>query len=281
MSNKKLKKFQIELKNFSEAPLKDLYHKWLLLSWPQSIALFGATFLFINLIFASLFWLLGPDALTNSSGEFWECFFFSVHTLSTIGYGHFTPQTFTANALVVFEAAAGMITIALLSGLFFGKFSQPLARIRFTNKLLISIHNGKKSLQFRMANHRMNPIIDAKMDLTLIKPENSIEGMKMRKSYSLDLELSHAPMYAMTLTGIHNLEDGPLANYTIDEMINNNFEFIVSIIGTDVTFGQTIHSTHIYNASDIVRSGVWSKIGDIHADGTRVVDLKDFDTIIT
>jgi inward rectifier potassium channel len=281
MQNKSSGKFHVELRNFKETPWRDLYHKWLTLSWLQSFALFGLTFFLLNLIFGSLFWLLGPDAILNSSGSFWDCFFFSVQTIGTIGYGHLAPQSIAANVLVVIEAASGMVTIALLSGLFFGKFSQPRARIRFTKKMLISIHHGQKSLQFRMANNRMNPIIDAKMNLTLLRPQVSSEGMRMRKSYDLPLELSHAPMFAMSLTGMHNLETGPLKDIDLSQMCDEGYEFIVSIIGTDATFGQTIYSTQVYFAEDIVAQGRWGNIGEVLPDGTRVVDLKDFDTIIT
>jgi inward rectifier potassium channel len=274
------KRFEIELRNFKVTPWRDLYPKWLNLSWPWSFALFALTFFVINLIFAFLFWQLGPNAISNSSGSFWECFFFSVQTMGTIGYGHLAPHTTAANVLVVIEAALGMVTIALLSGLFFGKFSQPRARIRFTRKMLISKHHGQKSLQFRMANIRMNPIIEAKITLTLLRPETSLEGMRMRKAYDLPLELSHDPMFAMTLTGMHNIDSGPLQDVNFNQMCRDGYEFIVTIMGTDGTLGQTIYATQIYYADDILAEGQWGKIGDILPNGTRIVDLKEFDTIL-
>lgn len=273
------KRFDIELRNFKVTPWKDLYPKWLNLSWPWSFVLFVLTFLALNLFFAFLFWLLGPDAISNSTGSFWDCFFFSVQTMGTIGYGHFAPQTTAANVLVVVEAALGMITIALLSGLFFGKFSQPRARVRFTRKMLISKHHGQKSLQFRMANIRMNPIIDAKISLTLLRPEISPEGMRMRKAHGLPIELSHDPMFAMTLTGMHNIDASPLRDVNFNQMCQDGYEFIVAIVGTDGTLGQTIYATQVYRAEDILPEGKWGRIGDILPDGTRIVDLKEFDTI--
>jgi len=245
----------------------------------MSFALFALTFFTINMIFAFLFWLLGPEAIANSSGDFWDCFFFSVQTMGTIGYGQLAPVSLSANILVVFEAAIGVITIALLSGLFIGKFSQPRARISFTDKMLISTHNGKKSLQFRMINYRMNPIIDARIILTLLRPEVSPEGMRMRKSYTLSLELSHDPMFATTLTGMHNIEEGPLSGIEFNHMCKEGYEYVVTIIGTDGTFGQTIFSSQVYFANDVVVDGEWAVIGEILPDGSRIVDLKDFNII--
>lgn len=280
MKKNNLQKLHIEIKNFQDNSWGDLYHKWLNLSWSKSLALFILTYVVINLVFAIFFWLLGPEAISNSSGNFLECFYFSVQTLGTIGYGHLAPQSNAANLLVAIEAAVGMITVALLSGLFFAKFSQPKARIRFTKKMLISIHHGQKSLQFRMANNRVNPIVDAKMTMTLLKSEVSPEGMRMRKAHDLSLELSHAPMFAATLTGMHNIQNGPLSGVSTVQMCKKGYEFIVTIVGTDGTFGQTIYATKVYSADDIVASGKWGRLGDVLADGTRVVDLNEFDKII-
>ncbi len=272
--------FRVELRNFKETPWQDLYHNWLTLSWISSFMLFIVVFFILNIFFATLYWSLGPGALSNSSGSFLDCFFFSVHTLGTIGYGSMAPASFSANLIVVFQAALGMVTIALLSGLFFAKFSQARARIRFTQKMLFTLHNKKPSLQFRLANERVNRIVDAKVTMTLLKPEVSPEGMRMRKAYELDLELSHAPMFAMSLTAMHDLSSSPLTQIPLNQMCNEGYEFYVTIVGTDGTFGQTIYSTKIYTALDIVDKAQWAQIGEITDDGRRIVDLEKFDIII-
>lgn len=272
--------FRVELRNFKESPWQDLYHNWLTLSWPKSFLLFVLLFLVLNLFFATLFWILGEGALTNTSGSFIDCFFFSVQTLGTIGYGSMAPLSFAANVIVVLEAALGMVTIALLSGLFFAKFSQARARIRFTEKMLITKHNSKPSLQFRMANERVNRIVDAKVTMTLLKPEISPEGMRMRKAYELDLELSHAPMFAMSFTAMHDLSSGLLKDIKLNQMCDEGYEFYVTIVGTDGTFGQTIYSTKIYTALDVIDRAQWAQIGEITPDGRRIVDLEKFDELI-
>lgn len=272
--------FRVELRNFKETPWQDLYHSWLTLSWTSSFLLFTLVFFILNLFFATLYWLLGPGALSNTDGKFIDCFFFSVHTLGTIGYGSMAPLSLHANIIVVIQAALGMVTIALLSGLFFAKFSQARARIRFTQKMLLTRHNLKPSLQFRLANERVNRIIDAKVTMTLLKPEISPEGMRMRKAYELHLELSHAPMFAMSFTAMHDLSSSPLSGIDLTQMCDEGFEFYVTIVGTDGTFGQIIYSTKIYTAMDIVDGAQWAQIGEVTNDGRRIVDLEKFDVLI-
>src|SRR5262245_40288145 len=56
-------------------------YNWLLqITWPRFFALVVATYLAINVVFASAFILTGANALTGAApgGRFWRAFFFSV-----------------------------------------------------------------------------------------------------------------------------------------------------------------------------------------------------------
>src|SRR3982751_5910527 len=66
------------------------------LSWPRFWGLVALAFLTVNVVFASIYTLLGPRALRAAEadmglGEFSKAFFFSVHTLTTVGYGDLYP----------------------------------------------------------------------------------------------------------------------------------------------------------------------------------------------
>src|SRR5215213_82724 len=67
------------------------YHYLLTISWPRFLGFVVGSYLIANAIFAAVFVLLGPGALAGThdgapGGRFGEAFFFSVHTLATIGY---------------------------------------------------------------------------------------------------------------------------------------------------------------------------------------------------
>ena len=76
--------------------MKDLYHYLLVLPWSAFIAGFFLVYFALNLIFAALY-LLGDGAVADvRPGMFADVFFFSVETLSTIGYGQMLPRPFMA-----------------------------------------------------------------------------------------------------------------------------------------------------------------------------------------
>ncbi len=96
----------------------------------------------INTLFAWGY-LIGGDCIANADpGSFSDAFFFSVQTLTSIGYGAMYPTTIYADILVTIEALVGIVGIALMTGLAFSKFSQPTARVMFSQVATISEYNA-------------------------------------------------------------------------------------------------------------------------------------------
>src|SRR6184192_3909852 len=68
---------------------RDVY-RWLLgLNWPRFAAFVASLYLGLNFLFAALY-SFQPNSIAGSTGGHWffDCFFFSVQTLATVGYGH-------------------------------------------------------------------------------------------------------------------------------------------------------------------------------------------------
>ncbi len=65
-------------------------------TWPRFLLFVAAIFLTVNMLFAFAYFALGVENLkgadTGLSG-FWVAFFFSVHTLTTVGYGDVYPKS--------------------------------------------------------------------------------------------------------------------------------------------------------------------------------------------
>ena len=137
---------------------KDLYHAFLLISWWAVVAWIVLGFLVENILFAELFWFTGG---VKNAATWLDYFFFSVQTTGTIGYGAMYPETFSANAIVVVEAAASLVVTAIATGLIFAKFSQPTAHMVFSKKLVLYMTNGVPTLMLRVGNERGNQIIEA------------------------------------------------------------------------------------------------------------------------
>src|ERR1700722_952254 len=135
------------------------------IGWIRFLAMVFVAYLAVNAIFACLYYSLGPgqlqgaDALTRS-GRFLNDFFFSVHTLSTVGYGNISPKGMQANITAAFESLVGVLGFAIATGLLFGRVSRPSAKIGFSENMLIAPYQDVTSLQFRVVNRRSNDLVE-------------------------------------------------------------------------------------------------------------------------
>ena len=82
-------------------------------------------------------------------GAFGQAFFFSVHTLTTVGYGDLYPLGLASNVVAAVEAAMGLMGFALATGLLFARFSRPNAQLIFSDRMVVSPYGDGHSLQFR------------------------------------------------------------------------------------------------------------------------------------
>ena len=75
-------------------------------SWPSLLLQIAATFFVANGIYAIGYFLAGG---IENAHSFADVYFFSVETMSTIGYGKMAPNSLISNILVSFEALTGFV----------------------------------------------------------------------------------------------------------------------------------------------------------------------------
>src|SRR4029077_4791986 len=119
----------------------------------QCAAFVARLYVGLNLFFAALYGLQ-QGSIAGSTGGHWffDCFFFSVQTLATVGYGHMYPQTLYGHIITTIEIMSGIFLLAVMTGLIFVRFSRPIARVVFSNSLVIAPLNGKPTLMVRIGN---------------------------------------------------------------------------------------------------------------------------------
>lgn len=264
-----------------QAWYEDLYYRAFTISWPRFLMMGALVFLVVNAGFALLY-LLQPGAVAGARpGNFGDAFFFSVQTIATIGYGQMWPATRYANLLVTAEVLLGMLTIALVTGLAFARFSRPTARVLFSRIAVIGPVNGQPTLSLRIANERRNQVVQAEVTLSLLRDEVTAEGHFLRRFYDLKLVRARTPVFAMTFVVMHPLDrDSPLYGATPETLAAQQAEIIATLTGTDATLSQTIHARASYLPDDILFDRRFGDIIGVTPDGRRAIDYARFhDTV--
>jgi inward rectifier potassium channel len=238
-------------------------YNWLLqITWPRFFALVVATYIAVNVIFASLFLLAGADALTGASpgGRFWRAFFFSVETFGTIGYGNIAPQNVAAHILMTFEAISGLLGIALITGILFARFSRPVPKIAFSNHALVSPYHGGRALMFRIANERSSQLVDVEARVVLALFDQR-DGHATRRFNMLSLERNRVALFPLSWTVVHPIdESSPLFGLSERDLSERGAEFLVLLTASDETFMQTVHARSSYRYEEIVWGARFSDV---------------------
>jgi inward rectifier potassium channel len=256
----------------------DIYHFVLDRSWPQYIGLLAATFFILNVLFA-LIYRIDPTGVANvRDGSLEDCFYFSVQTLATIGYGAMAPVDRFAHIVVTIEAITGTISIALIAGITFAKFARPTAQFLFADKAVVGPRDGVPHLAFRMANWRHNQVFDARLRVVLLSTRVTAEGELTRTLNDVPLVRNDTAFFVLTWTAMHRIDEsspfhGPDA---LERLRAAKAELFLSLSGIDETIGQSIYARKRYGLDDIVWNARFADVITLEDDGTRVVDYEKF-----
>lgn len=260
---------------------RDPYHLLLTISWPGFIALTSLGYVVINALF-SIAYLAGGNCIANARpGNFLDAFFFSVQTLASIGYGAMYPRTTYANAVVTIEALIGLLGVAVGTGLSFARFSRPTALVVFSRVAVIAPHDGVPTLIFRTANQRHNQILEAEVRVRLVRDEANAEGQFMRRFYDLQLVRSQNPVFSLTWTVMHQIDElSPLYGATPEMLAEAETSLVITLSGLDETVSQMIHARHTYALKEILFNMRFVDIISRSKNGDRYVDYARFHDVV-
>jgi inward rectifier potassium channel len=276
----KLGKREIVTEGIARPIFHDLFHHFMTVSWPRLFTTLGVFFLTFDLLFGFLYYLV-PGCIANLSPPgFAGAFFFSVETLATVGYGDMHPQTFYGHALAMIEIFVGLMSLALITGLMFARFSRPRARFLFTRNAVVRPISGKPTLLFRAANERQNVVQDASAQLHMLRDEVTEEGFRIRRIVDLPLLRSQHPAFALGWTIMHVIdESSALRGETVESLAAARTMFVLSVNGTDENTGQMLMARSEYSCDDIRWNATFQDILEQGPDGTTHVDYGKFHDI--
>jgi inward rectifier potassium channel len=251
----------------------DFYHNAMTVTWPAFFGSLAAIFLLFNLLFAQIYYLGDAPIANAKPGSFADLFFFSVETTSTVGYGDMHPQTMYGHLVATGENFFGLVSLAVMTGLVFARFSRPRARLIFASNPVIAMHNGAPTLMVRVANARNNFISDASAKLWIVRASTSAEGRRSVGFASMRLERSENPVFALSWTLFHPIDtDSPLYGLSAEDIAHDDLNFAVTINGLDETSSQVVHSRNRYTGRDIRVGHEFIDIIRIDEEGMRHMD---------
>jgi len=100
-------------KGVSRFDLRDPYHLAVALTWPQFLAALLALYLTVNVVFATLYWLVPSSVANARPNSFVDVFFFSIQTMATVSYGEMYPATLYGHAVAAIEIICGLAFTAI------------------------------------------------------------------------------------------------------------------------------------------------------------------------
>ncbi|MGV3632296.1 MAG: ion channel [Bacteroidota bacterium] len=229
---------------------RDFYKHLLECSWSKFLLYITSFYIIFNFIFTFLFLSVGIEELqgiNKTQNEFFAVFFFSVQTLTTVGYGAMSPIGFGANVIAMVEAFVGVLTFALATGLLYGRFSRAETKIAFSRNIILTPFQDSMAMMFKMVNQRNNVLLNTKVNVMLIMDKGVGEDRFNKLYFDLELENDEVYFFPLTWTLVHKItEDSPLSGLTVRELRERNAEVVILVKTFDETYSQSLLKKHSY-----------------------------------
>ncbi|MEO5912297.1 MAG: ion channel [Pelobium sp.] len=256
----------------------EAYNSLIHMSWGKFWGVVCLAYLFINILFATIYYSLGIEHLNGSKSttgfyQFFDAFFFSAQTVATVGYGHLSPAGFLTNIVAAFESLIGLLSFALATGLLYGRFSRPSAKIIYSEKVLVAPYKEGTAYMFRLANLRSNQLVE--LEISVLLSFNELENDKLiRRFVPLELERNKISLLTLSWTVVHPLDEkSPLFGLSKQDLVEGDAEFVVMLKAFDDAFSQTVHSRTSYKANEVLFNAQFDNIIKPDEDGVFAIDI--------
>lgn len=235
-----------------------VFHDMLNLPRWKFIGVIILAYCVINLLFASVYFLIGPaefQGLPTGVDDwriFRELFYFSTETYTTVGYGRVNPSGDLANAIAGLESLTGFLSLAIATGLIYGRFSKPRSYLVFSDHAVVAPYKEGTGLMFRFAaykdKHSLTDLeIRVNVGLRVLENDNPVY-----KYFSLDLERTKVESMPMSWTVVHPItETSPFNGFSEEDMKNGDVELYVTLRGFDDVFSNYVQQRTSYTFREI------------------------------
>ncbi|MDB5227232.1 MAG: ion transporter [Bacteroidota bacterium] len=261
------------------------FFHWMINSkWSVFLGIVVLGFLTSNAIFAFIYdVVLGVNHFhgieTHSPlKNYFELFFFSSQTYTTVGYGRINPATTISSFVAAIDALSGVLYFAIVTGLLYGRFSKPVPKIQFSKIGVVAPYKEGFAFMFRVANKLNHQLQNAEVRLIAseIVDEN---GRASRQFFELELERKEIVFFATSWTIVHPIDEkSPFFNMGEEEFNRNEPEFMLQLKVYDQSYSQDTFTNTSYRKEEIVWNAVFEKIL-ISNENINYVDFAKFNDV--
>ncbi len=271
------------LKSGLRPSYRNTYQALIKMTWAQFFVVIFCFLIVVNALFALIYTLIGIEGISSIvpgtfGSDFLNAFFFSFQSFTTVGYGAMAPISTAIHIVTLIETVAGWLCFALVTGILYGRFSKPSARLKYSRNVMISPYRQSyNSLQFRIANMRNSTLMNMEATVLLVIVDKD-KGGTVRKFLPLELERERILFFPLNWTIVHPIDEkSPLYNKTKEDLVGTNAEILILIKGFDDTFSQTVHSRYSYKCEEMIWGGKFVSAYDTVDSGDVMLHFEKMD----
>jgi len=221
------------------------------------VATFVAGYLAMNLVFGSLYMLVGVEHIGNADlgslgGRWLSAVGMSVQTLTTVGYGSLYPTSAVTWLLAACEGVFGILGFSLIAAVVFARFARPTARLAYSSHALVAPFRDGWSLQVRLANRRNALLVEveARLLLAMADIDASVERLQY---FALPLQFDKVSFLPLSWTLVHPVTpESPLAGMSLDDLRARRAELLLIVKGIDEGYMQPVITRHSFRHDEII-----------------------------
>jgi inward rectifier potassium channel len=167
-----------------------------------------------------------------------------------------------------------MAFVAIMTGLTFVRFSRPRGKFLWADKVVMTTHNGRRTLMIRLGNGRVSVMTNAVARAGLLIGERSDEGQFFRRVHDLKLARDSLPIFALTWTLMHEIDEAsPLHRYNAASIAKADLRMFVSVEAHDRDLSADVSAMKDYGAADFMFGMRYVDAVTVDEQGRTLVDL--------
>ncbi|KAF7668256.1 hypothetical protein LDENG_00024540 [Lucifuga dentata] len=246
--------------------LMDIYTTLVEIRWRVMFLTFSLSYILSWLFFGLCYWVIAHvngdisnvenKPCVDNVRSFTAAFLFSLETQTTIGYGFrgMTENCIVAIIVVTIQDVFSCLLDTIIIGIVIGKMASARKRaqtVGFSSCAVVNLRNGTLCLSWRLGDFRGNHILEGVARAQLVRYVKQPLGSVV-VSYE-DLDIQDRDIVLVTpATIIHRLEPGsPLYSLGPYDLLEENFELVVSFTYTDDSVGMLHQTRTSYTPADI------------------------------